>query len=171
MPASFFCSQSYNLFSHSPLQVSCIQNRKHPKKYIFQFVYVRPNFVALTQTENMLTREQIEEIHTERREMGIPTKRTLRRQHFYFFAIHLTRQSPFCGPPRHISMRDGTHLCPSSTANTSRHRSKAHRPARWFAGSSPNRHLPATHSQKRPLTATHPSREHGHLGRALRLYS
>lgn len=76
----------------------------------------------------MITREQIEEIHTERREMGIPTKRTLRR-------------------------------------------SKAHRPARWFAGSSPNRHLPAAHGQKRPRTATHPSREHGHLGRALRLYS
>ena len=55
----------------------------------------------------MLTREQIEEIHTERREMGIPTKHTLRRQHFYFFAIHLTQQSPFCGPPRHIGSRDG----------------------------------------------------------------
>ena len=40
----------------------------------------------------MLTREQIEEIQTERREKGIPTKHTLRR-------------------------------------------SKAHRPALWFAGS------------------------------------
>ena len=128
MPASFFCSQSYNLFTHSPLHDSSIQNRKLPKKYIFQFVQVRPTFFALTQTENMLTREQIEEIHTERREMGIPTKRTLRR-------------------------------------------SKAHRPARWFAGSSPNRHLPAAHGQKRPRTATHPSREHGHLGRTLPLYS
>ena len=128
MPASFFCSQSYNLFSHSPLQVSCIQNRKHPKKYIFQFVYVRPNFVALTQTENMLTREQIEDIQTESREKGIPTKRTLRR-------------------------------------------SKAHRPARWFAGSSPNRHLPAALGQTLHRPATHPLREHGHLGRTLRLYS
>ena len=32
----------------------------------------------------MLTREQIEEIETERREKGNPTKRTLRRQHFSF---------------------------------------------------------------------------------------
>ena len=55
----------------------------------------------------MLTREQIEEIQTERREKGIPTKHTLRRQHFYFFAIHLTWQSPFYGPLGHITPRDG----------------------------------------------------------------
>ena len=45
-------------------------------------------------------------------------------------AIHLTRQSPFYGTPRHIRSRDGTDLCPSSTANPSRHRSKAHSLAR-----------------------------------------
>ena len=86
----------------------------------------------------------------------------------HFPAIHLARQWPFHGPPGHISSRDGTDLCPSSEANPSRHRSKAYRPARRFAGSSPNRHLPAAHGQKRPRTATHPSREHGHLGRTLR---
>ena len=47
-----------------------------------------------------------------------------------FPAIHLARQSPFQGPPGHIRPRDGTDLCPSSTANPSRHRSKAHPPAR-----------------------------------------
>ena len=45
-------------------------------------------------------------------------------------AIHLTRQSPFYGPPGHIGPRDGTDLCPSSAANPSRHRSKAHPSAR-----------------------------------------
>ena len=45
-------------------------------------------------------------------------------------AIHLARQSPFYGPPGHISSRDGTDLSPSSTANPSRHRSKAHPSAR-----------------------------------------
>ena len=78
----------------------------------------------------MLTREQIEEIETERREKGNPTKRTLRRQNFYFFAIHLTWQSLFLGPAGHIDPRDGTDLCPSSEANPSRHRSNAHRTAR-----------------------------------------
>ena len=47
-----------------------------------------------------------------------------------FPAIHLSRQSPFYGPPGHIRSRDGIDLCPSSTANPSRHRSKAHRLAR-----------------------------------------
>ena len=53
-------------------------------------------------------------------------------------AIHLTRQSPFYGPPRHIGSRDGIDLCPSSAATPSRHRFRAHPLARCFAGSSPN---------------------------------
>ena len=44
---------------------------KHPNKYICQLLEVRDNFVSLIQTENMLTREQIEEIQTESREKGI----------------------------------------------------------------------------------------------------
>ena len=47
-----------------------------------------------------------------------------------FPAIHLARQSPFYGLPGHISSRDGIDLCPSSVANPSRHRYKAHRLAR-----------------------------------------
>ena len=57
-----------------------------------------------------------------------------------FPAIHLSRQSPFYGPPRHIGSHDGIDLCPSSAANPSRHRSRAYRLARCFAGSSPNCH-------------------------------
>ena len=45
-------------------------------------------------------------------------------------AIHLAGQSPFHGPLGHISSRDGTDLCPSSTANPSRQHSRAHRLAR-----------------------------------------
>ena len=48
----------------------------------------------------------------------------------HFPAIHLTRQSPFHGPPGHIRSRDGIDLCPSSTANPSRQHSRAHRLAR-----------------------------------------
>ena len=48
-----------------------------------------------------------------------------------FLAIHLTRQSPFYGPPRHIRSRDGINLCPSSVANPSRQHSRAYRLARW----------------------------------------
>ena len=57
-----------------------------------------------------------------------------------FLAIHLTRQSPFYGPPRHIRSRDGINLCPSRDPNPSRQHSKAHPLARWFAGSSPPCH-------------------------------
>ena len=61
---------------------------------------------------------------------------------FPFPAIHLARQSPFYGPPGHIRSRDGIDLCPSSTANPSRHHSKAHPLARWFAGGRiPSRNL------------------------------
>ena len=48
-----------------------------------------------------------------------------------FPAIHLTRQSPFYGPPGHIDSRDGINLCPSSDPNPSRQHSKAHPLARW----------------------------------------
>ena len=41
----------------------------------------------------------------------------------HFSAIHLSRQSPFYGPPRHIGSRDGIDLCPSSVAHPFRHRS------------------------------------------------
>ena len=41
---------------------------------------MRSNYVALTQTENMLTREQIEEIQTERREKGISIKNLLKEK-------------------------------------------------------------------------------------------
>ena len=51
-----------------------------------------------------------------------------------FLAIHLTRQTPFYGPPRHIRSRDGIDLCPSSVANPSRQHSRAYPLARWFAG-------------------------------------
>ena len=51
-----------------------------------------------------------------------------------FLAIHLTRQSPFYGPPGHIRSRDGINLCPSSGPNPSRQHSRAHPLARWFAG-------------------------------------
>ena len=44
----------------------------------------------------------------------------------HFPAIHLTRQSPFHGPPGHIRSRDGIDLCPSSTANPSRQHSRAY---------------------------------------------
>ena len=54
-----------------------------------------------------------------------------------FPAIHLSRQSPFYGPPGHIRSRDGIDLCPSSDPNPSRHRYKAHPLARWFAGRIP----------------------------------
>ena len=43
-------------------------------------------------------------------------------------------------PQGHLRPRDGTDLCPSSTANPSRHRSRAHQLARWFAGRSPTCH-------------------------------
>ena len=48
----------------------------------------------------------------------------------YFPAIHLAPQSPFYRPPGHIRSRDGIDLCPSGTANPSRHRSRAYRLAR-----------------------------------------
>ena len=67
-----------------------------------------------------------------------------------FLAIHLTRQSPFYGPPGHIDSRDGIDLCPSSVANPSRQHSRAHPLARWFAGRSPTGHRPATHSRAGP---------------------
>ena len=54
-----------------------------------------------------------------------------------FPAIHLSRQSPFYGPPGHIRSRDGIDLCPSSAANPSRQDSRAHPLARWFAGRIP----------------------------------
>ena len=57
-----------------------------------------------------------------------------------FLAIHLTRQTPFYGPPRHIRSRDGIDLCPSSAANHSRQHSRAHPLARWFAGRTPTCH-------------------------------
>ena len=50
---------------------------------------MRDNFVSLIQTENMLTREQIEEIQTESREKGIPVKNLLKEKgipdHQYFW--------------------------------------------------------------------------------------
>ena len=58
----------------------------------------------------------------------------------HFPAIHLAPESAFQGPPGHISSRDGIDLCPSSAANPSRHRSKAHSLARWFAGRTPTCH-------------------------------
>ena len=54
-----------------------------------------------------------------------------------FPAIHLSRQSPFYGPPRHIGSRDGIDLCPSSDPNPSRQHSRAHPLARWFTGRIP----------------------------------
>ena len=48
----------------------------------------------------------------------------------HFPAIHLARQSPFYGPPGHISSRDGIDLCPSSTATPSRQHSRAYPLAR-----------------------------------------
>ena len=72
---------------------------------------------------------------------------------FPFPAIHLTRQSPFYGPAGHIDSRDGIDLCPSSTANPSRHRFKAHRLARWFARSSLYKvSRPDIHGCQRPDT-------------------
>ena len=70
-----------------------------------------------------------------------------------FPAIHLSRQSPFYGLPGHISSRDGIDLCPSSVANPSRHRHKAHRLARWFAGRTPTCHRTATHGRQSPVGA------------------
>ena len=67
-------------------------------------------------------------------------------------AIHLARQSPFYRPPGHIRSRDGTDLCPSSDPNPSRHRSKAHWLARWFAGRSPTCNRPATHNRQSPVS-------------------
>ena len=43
-------------------------------------------------------------------------------------------------PQGHLRPRDGTDLCPSSTANPSRHRSRAHQLARCFAGTTPTCH-------------------------------
>ena len=48
-------------------------------------------------------------------------------------AIHLAPESAFQGPPGHISSRGGADLCPSSAANPSRQRYKAHSLARWFS--------------------------------------
>ena len=48
----------------------------------------------------------------------------------HFPAIHLAPESAFQGPPGHISSRDGIDLCPSSAANPSRQRYKAHSLAR-----------------------------------------
>ena len=70
-----------------------------------------------------------------------------------FPAIHLSRQLPFYGPPGHIGSRDGIDLCPSSVANPSRHRYKAHRLARWFAGRTPTCHRTATHGRQSPVSA------------------
>ena len=70
----------------------------------------------------------------------------------HFPAIHLTRQSPFYGPPGHISSRDGTDLCPSSSANPSRQHSRAHPLARWFAGRTPTCHRAATHGRQSPVS-------------------
>ena len=57
-----------------------------------------------------------------------------------FLAIHLTRQTPFYGPPRHIRSRDGINLCPSSGPNPSKQHSRAHSLTRWFAGIWPTCH-------------------------------
>ena len=71
-------------------------------------------------------------------------------------AIHLTRQSPFHGPPEHLRSRDGIDLCPSSAANPSRHRSKAHRLARcFFMSGAPQRQQLA--SERTPLTSFAPA--------------
>ena len=48
----------------------------------------------------------------------------------HFPAIHLSRQSPFYGPPGHIDSRDGIDLCTSSAANPSRQHSRAYPLAR-----------------------------------------
>ena len=50
--------------------------------------------------------------------------------------VHRAQHTPPDSAPGHIRSRDGIDLCPSSTANPFRHRSKAHRLARWFARSS-----------------------------------
>ena len=60
---------------------------------------MRSNYVALTQTENMLTREQIEEIQTERREKGISIKNLLKEkgipehQYFWWKRKYINRKS------------------------------------------------------------------------------
>ena len=68
-------------------------------------------------------------------------------------AFHLAQQSPFHGLPGHISSRDGIDLCPSSTANPSRQRSRAHRLARCFAGRPPEGHLTDTDLPHKAVTA------------------
>ena len=72
---------------------------------------------------------------------------------FPFPAIHQARQSPFYETPGHIDSRDGINLCPSSDANPSRHRFRAHPLARWFAGRSPAGHGPATHGPQSLVSA------------------
>lgn len=52
---------------------------KHPKKYVYQFVKVRYNFVALTQS-HMLTREQISEIQSESLEKKVSIKSLLQER-------------------------------------------------------------------------------------------
>ena len=70
-----------------------------------------------------------------------------------FPANHLARQSPFYVPAGNIGSRDGIDLCPSSTANPFRHRSKAHSLARWFARSSLYKvSQPDIHGCQRPDT-------------------
>ena len=46
---------STGMVAETGLKYGTSSNCKYPPKYIFQFVEVRPNFVAQTQTENMLT--------------------------------------------------------------------------------------------------------------------
>ena len=74
-----------------------------------------------------------------------------------FPAIHLSRQSPFYGPPGHIDSRDGIDLCPSSAANPSRQHSRAYPLARCFAGRPPN-DIDLPHTAVRARLVPNPSR-------------
>ena len=67
--------------------------------------------------------------------------------------VHRAPRTPLACTPGHIDSRDGTDLCPSSAANPSRQRSRAHPLARCFAGRSPNCHGPATHGPQSPVSA------------------
>ena len=67
--------------------------------------------------------------------------------------IDRAQRTPLDNTPGHIHSRDGDDLCPSSDANPSRHRFRAHPLARWFAGRSQAGHGPATHGPQSLVSA------------------
>ena len=67
--------------------------------------------------------------------------------------IDRAQRTPLDNTPGHIHSRDGDDLCPSSDANPSRQRSRAHPLARCFAGISPTCHGPAIHGPHSPVSA------------------